>query len=61
MGLGKTIQIIALLGYLYEMKGNHGPFLIVAPLSTLHSGWVLEFKRWLPSLHVVIYEGPKYL
>lgn len=60
MGLGKTIQTIALLGYLSEVKKNKGPFLIVAPLSTLHSGWVTEFKRWLPSFAVVIYDGSKW-
>ncbi|XP_055388864.1 uncharacterized protein LOC129617843 [Condylostylus longicornis] len=61
MGLGKTIQTISLLGYLHEVKGTKGPFLIVAPLSTLHSGWVAEFKKWLPSFHVVIYDGSKDL
>jgi SNF2 family DNA or RNA helicase len=35
MGLGKTIQAIALLANLMENKRNHGPFLIVAPSSTL--------------------------
>lgn len=43
MGLGKTVQTIGLLSHL---KGNklHGPFLIVAPLSTL-SNWVNEIHR----------------
>lgn len=43
MGLGKTVQTIGLLSHL---KGNklHGPFLIVAPLSTL-SNWVNEIRR----------------
>lgn len=59
MGLGKTIQTIALLAYISEYRRNKGPFLIVAPLSTLHSGWVAEFNRWLPSFHVVIYDGAK--
>lgn len=35
MGLGKTIQTIALLCYLIEYKKNYGPFLIIAPLSTI--------------------------
>jgi SNF2 family DNA or RNA helicase len=59
MGLGKTIQTIALLAYLYEFKRNKGPFLIVAPLSTLHSGWNTEFNRWLPSFVKVVYDGSK--
>lgn len=60
MGLGKTIQTIALLGYLYEVKRNKGPFLIVAPLSTLHSGWDAELRTWLPSFVKVVYDGSKY-
>nr|CAG8542717.1 8568_t:CDS:10 [Entrophospora candida] len=38
MGLGKTLQTIAFLAYLWENK-IYGPFLIVAPLSTL-ANWV---------------------
>lgn len=46
MGLGKTVQTIGLLSHL---KGNkmHGPYLVVAPLSTL-SNWVSEIKRSCP-------------
>jgi ATP-dependent DNA helicase len=43
MGLGKTIQCIGLLAYL-KSKGVWGPFLIVAPLSTL-GNWISEFRR----------------
>ena len=43
MGLGKTLQCIAFLAFLME-KGVDGPFLIVAPLSTL-SNWQTEFKK----------------
>jgi SNF2 family DNA or RNA helicase len=42
MGLGKTIQTISLLCYLIEYKKNFGPFLIVAPLSTIPN-WMAEF------------------
>lgn len=42
MGLGKTIQTISLLCYLIEYKKNFGPFLIVAPLSTIPN-WMTEF------------------
>lgn len=44
MGLGKTIQCISFLAHLTE-KGIPGPFLIVAPLSTL-GNWVREFKTY---------------
>ena len=42
MGLGKTIQTISLICYLIEYKKNFGPFLIVAPLSTIPN-WMAEF------------------
>ncbi|CAI5705893.1 unnamed protein product [Peronospora effusa] len=57
MGLGKTIQSISLLTYVTEVKHNHGPFLVVVPLSTL-SNWVNEFKKWAPDLVIVVYKGP---
>ena len=43
MGLGKTVQTIALLAHLIS-HGIHGPFLVVAPLSTL-SNWIAEIQR----------------
>ncbi|KAF2261279.1 SNF2 family helicase/ATPase-like protein PasG [Lojkania enalia] len=57
MGLGKTIQTIALLAHLWEMK-SYGPFLIAAPLSTT-SNWVEEFRKWTPSIPVLLYHGDK--
>ncbi|XP_013385622.1 lymphocyte-specific helicase-like isoform X1 [Lingula anatina] len=57
MGLGKTIQCIAAVADLV-MKGVNGPFLIVAPLSTLPN-WVTEFARFAPRIPVVLYHGPK--
>lgn len=56
MGLGKTIQTIALLTYIVEKKKNNGPYLIVAPLSTI-SNWTSEFAKWSPFLKVIIYKG----
>ena len=56
MGLGKTIQAIAFLAHLAENKGNWGPFLIVAPSSTLYN-WQQEFKKFCPSLRVLPYWG----
>ncbi|KAJ0396477.1 hypothetical protein P43SY_004319 [Pythium insidiosum] len=44
MGLGKTIQSISLLTYVFEIKHNHGPFLVVVPLSTL-SNWKILYRR----------------
>ena len=46
MGLGKTLQCVGLIGHLIEM-GVKGPFLVVAPLSTV-TNWVTEFKRFAP-------------
>ena len=55
MGLGKTIQTVALFCHLYE-TGVTGPFLVVAPLSTVPN-WVNEFKRFAPTVPVVLYHG----
>ncbi|XP_077217560.1 ATP-dependent DNA helicase DDM1-like isoform X2 [Tasmannia lanceolata] len=55
MGLGKTVQTIGFLAHL-KGKGLDGPYLIVAPLSTL-SNWVNEFSRFAPSINVVLYHG----
>eukprot|EP00850_Spirogloea_muscicola_P003952 SM000016S01940 [mRNA] locus=s16:720786:725951:- [translate_table: standard] len=57
MGLGKTVQTIGLLAHL-RGKGMHGPFLVVAPLSTL-SNWISEICRWAPTLPVLLYHGTK--
>ncbi|XP_043715072.1 ATP-dependent DNA helicase DDM1 isoform X2 [Telopea speciosissima] len=57
MGLGKTIQTIAFLAHLKD-KGLHGPYLIIAPLSTL-SNWVNEVSRFVPSISAIIYHGDK--
>ncbi|KAF2122216.1 ISWI chromatin-remodeling complex ATPase ISW2 [Lophiotrema nucula] len=57
MGLGKTIQTISLLAHLWEKK-SYGPFLIAAPLSTT-TNWVEEFKKWTPSIPVLLYHGDK--
>ena len=55
MGLGKTIQTIALFAHLVEM-GVKGPFLIIAPLSTVPN-WVKEINKFAPLLPVVLYHG----
>ena len=55
MGLGKTIQIISLIAFLREVK-TYGPFLVVAPLSTLQN-WIDEFARFTPTIPTVLYHG----
>ncbi|KAJ0066903.1 hypothetical protein NL108_004870 [Boleophthalmus pectinirostris] len=57
MGLGKTIQCIAHIAMMIEKKVL-GPFLVVAPLSTLPN-WINEFKRFTPQVSVVLYHGPQ--
>ncbi len=51
------VQTIGFLSHLRE-KNIYGPFMVVGPLSTL-SNWVDEFKRWLPSMNVILYHGSK--
>lgn len=55
MGLGKTVQIIALFCSLLEKK-QCGPYLIVAPLSTLPN-WIIEFERFAPEIPLVTFHG----
>ncbi|KAL3872724.1 hypothetical protein ACJMK2_035930 [Sinanodonta woodiana] len=56
MGLGKTVQSIACLAHLAEAQGIWGPFLIIAPASTLHN-WQQEFSRFVSRFKVVPYWG----
>ena len=57
MGLGKTVQTIAFLARLRELK-VFGWTVVVVPLSTVPN-WVGEFRRWAPSIPVVMYHGTK--
>ncbi|PON67678.1 ATP-dependent DNA helicase DDM [Parasponia andersonii] len=57
MGLGKTIQTIGFLAHL-KGKGLDGPYLVLAPLSTL-SNWISEFSRFAPSVNAIIFHGDK--
>ncbi|XWS45401.1 hypothetical protein CRYUN_Cryun15aG0133400 [Craigia yunnanensis] len=57
MGLGKTIQTIAFLAHL-KGNGMDGPYLIIAPLSTL-SNWINEIARFAPLMDAIIYHGNK--
>ncbi|XP_057857656.2 ATP-dependent DNA helicase DDM1 [Cryptomeria japonica] len=57
MGLGKTVQTIGVLAHL-KGKDMHGPFLVIAPLTTL-SNWVNEITRFVPSMNALLYHGSK--
>ena len=54
MGLGKTIQSIAFLSEIF-VRGIHGPFLIIAPLSTI-TNWEREFRTWT-EMNAIVYHG----
>ena len=54
MGLGKTIQSITFLYEIFKM-GIQGPFLVIAPLSTIPN-WEREFRTWT-ELNAVVYHG----
>ena len=55
MGLGKTLQIIALL--MMQPPAKTSPALIVCPTSLI-ANWVREFRRFAPSLTVLVHRGP---
>ena len=55
MGLGKTLQSVAFINHLVLKGGCRGPYLIVAPLSTLPH-WYREFTQWT-NLNVIVYHG----
>ncbi len=59
LGLGKTIQTIAFLAHLAEEKDIWGPFLIIAPVVTLHN-WYKEFSRFCPAFKVMDCNTPSY-
>lgn len=56
MGLGKTIQSITFLSYLYHTHMVYGPFLIIVPLSTVAS-WQKEFQTWAPYMNTIVFVG----
>ncbi|KAJ2792711.1 putative DNA helicase ino80 [Coemansia linderi] len=56
MGLGKTVQSISFLAYLAETNNVWGPFMVVAPASTLHN-WQQELTRFVPEFKVLPYWG----
>lgn len=56
MGLGKTVQSISVMAYLAENHNVWGPFLVIAPASTLHN-WQQEITRFIPGLKALPYWG----
>lgn len=58
MGLGKTLQTISFLGYLRYIKKIPGPFLVIAPKSTLNN-WLREINKWTPEVNAFILQGDK--
>lgn len=56
MGLGKTIQSISVMAYLAERHDVWGPFLVVAPASTLHN-WEQEIRKFVPEFKILPYWG----
>jgi len=55
MGLGKTIQTIAFLNHLYNFENYRGPFLVIAPLSTLQH-WKRTVEEWTTLNGVLYYD-----
>ncbi|KAM4053746.1 E1A-binding protein p400 isoform 10-T10 [Anomaloglossus baeobatrachus] len=55
-GLGKNVQVIALMAHLATNEGNWGPHLIVVRSCKILK-WELEFKRWCPGLKLLLYFG----
>ncbi|KAF2669414.1 hypothetical protein BT63DRAFT_413848 [Microthyrium microscopicum] len=56
MGLGKTVQSISVMAHLAEQHNIWGPFLVVAPASTLHN-WQQEIAKFVPEFKVLPYWG----
>ena len=55
MGLGKTIQSVSTLNHIWKEEGIRGPFMVLAPLSTL-SHWLREFEGWT-DMNAIVYHG----
>ena len=55
MGLGKTVQSVTTLHHIWQHEGIRGPFLVLAPLSTL-SHWLREFEGWT-DMNTIVYHG----
>ena len=56
MGLGKTIQAMSFVNHLITAEKLSGPFMIIAPLSTLQH-WKRVFEEWSYINTVLYYDG----
>ncbi|KAK9470347.1 SNF2 family N-terminal domain-containing protein [Dipodascopsis tothii] len=56
MGLGKTVQTVAFLSWLIYARKQHGPFIVVVPLSTVPA-WQETLDLWAPDLNYIVYLG----
>jgi SNF2 family DNA or RNA helicase len=55
MGLGQTVQTLAMLQSLKEKKINHAS-LLVMPTSLIYN-WELEANKFTPDLKILVYTG----
>ncbi len=55
MGLGKTVQAMSIMHHLFTQEDVVGPFLVVAPLSTIPH-WRREFSTWT-TMNAIVYHG----
>ena len=55
MGLGKTVQTVSMLWYLFKYRNIRGPFMIIAPLSTIPH-WRRELENWT-DMNCLVYHG----
>ena len=60
MGLGKTLQLLALLAVEHDRGQVEAPTLVVAPTSVV-GNWAKEAHRFVPSLRVLVHHGPDRL
>jgi chromodomain-helicase-DNA-binding protein 1 len=56
MGLGKTVQTVAFMNWLRHDRDQQGPFIVVAPLSTIPA-WAETLDNWTPDMNYVVYNG----
>ncbi len=60
MGLGKTIQALAMLLHVKEQDDLSRPALVICPTSVV-TNWEREARRFTPTLHTVVHQGPDRL
>ena len=55
MGLGKTVQSISVLNHFYTMENRRGPYLVLAPLTTLEH-WKRTVDNWTTFNSIIYYD-----